>query len=196
MAKNKLLGKVVAVRLYLKAWMLTINGQWTFADVLALGHRIVQVVITSPNCLTSTRMDPDNVTIGTRTCQFTILRRGGSQFSNVPPFVINDSADFDDIYPVLNKYKPKLVNKNKPIIIKTLITERNGKIFRWERHNVGVKGRPAWKLILMSVNGQDAGAKTLVWQKRVAGPIFEDKCEIREAFEEMNSCKLALGLDK
>lgn len=205
MAKSKasyMVGKVTARRAYAKNWLQEINGTWEFKHVVELGHKIKTVIVHPPARVVTVERENKRITINNKRFNVQLKHRSGGQLTFIPAFQIDKAADFNGIFPAFNKKFPEIVNNGndvdptvaKPLIIRILITERGGKIFRWERHNIGIKGKKAYRLLLMSINGKDVAHMALTAQQKAAGKIVESTCEIRQALEEKEACRLALGL--
>lgn len=190
------LGKILAIRVFAKAWILKLGGKnnnWCREDVTALGHTIVRLQVSPPTKSSIVDNSGCRLVIGAMNVDFGTMERATFQFKRMPEFNISSDDDFNSIYPVLHKAFPNVVNNDKPLIITSMITkDPAGNLFVWERHNVGVTGKSAWRMLLMTFNGIDVTGMSQAEQMKTAGAIIEDLCEIRAAVENKSSCLLSI----
>ena len=197
MKKKTALGKLVAFRAYTLQWMVQLGQDgavWKYDDVLELGHRITQINFIAPTNIVVKKKVSNNRRIGGKLRVLRLMKRAGDQLCTLPTFDISKASEFDDIFHVLSKFYPTLVNYDKPLLISKLTTlDAKDNVFKWERADIGVIGAKEWRLILMSVNGYDVTTMGRAKQLTVCGTIAEDLCAIHEAIATKPACKLAIS---
>jgi len=190
--------KCIESRVTAPSMFLYITGKWGFKHIQDRGHRVIEVSISDPTRQPVGSKNIVAVEIGTQVRQLIILYKPGVQISGLKAMTITCAADFDCLWTYFNKHHKTLVNDLKPLTITSMTTlNKHGATCIWKRINVGKKGgNQIQKLMLWSVDGKNSADIELPKQKKHAGKMFVDKCDLEKYTVQAAACSKLLSKTK